>query len=222
MSFLDQLLDNWDSLGTALLVTASSGVAGIVVASSIGVFFGVLLTYGNRFVALPIRIYVDVVRGIPVLVIIFVSFYLLGYVLQAYGLELGSWGAGVIALSVFGAADVAELTRGALQSLPAGQLEAATALGLRFRQIFRYVLAPQAILRMIPPWINTATELIKATTLLSLIGVGELLLAANQIVATGGNALYLFLAIGLLFLIVNTLIQVFALQVEKKLNYKRS
>jgi polar amino acid transport system permease protein len=84
------------------------------------------------------------------------------------------------------------------------------------------VLLPQAAIQMIPPWTNTATELIKGTTLLSLIGVTELLLTANELVARGGNALFFFVSIGVLFFVINSLIQLGARAAEKKLDYKRA
>jgi polar amino acid transport system permease protein len=222
VNFFDSLYAGRHALLSSLLTTASAGFWAIVAGTLVGVLLGVLLTYGHKYAAWPIRIYVDIVRGIPGLVMIFMSYYLLGFALNSAGITLGPWAAGVIALSIVGAADVAELTRGAFQSLPRGQIEAGKALGLRFSTNLRYVLAPQAALQMIPPWTNTATELIKGTTLLSLIGATELMLAANQLVATSGNALYFFLAIGLLFFVINSLIQMLARTAEKKLDYKRA
>lgn len=222
MNFFDSLFAGRNALLDAVLTSASAGFWAIVIGTTVGVLFGVALTYGTKYAVLPIRIYVDIVRGIPGLVMIFMSYYLLGFVLKGFGVELGPWAAGMIALSIVGAADVAELTRGAFQSIPRGQIEASKAIGLRFSKTLRYVLLPQALLQMIPPWTNTATELIKGTTLLSLIGVTELLLTANQLVATGGNALYFFLVIGLLFFTINTAIQILARVAEKKLDYKRA
>ena len=222
MNFFDSLFVGRHALLDAVITTASAGFWAIIIGTVVGVVFGMVLTYGPASAAWPVRIYVDIVRGVPGLVMIFMSYYLLGFLLSMMGYVLGPWGAGVIALSIVGAADVAELTRGAFQSLPRGQIEAGKAIGLRFTQNLRYVLSPQAVIQMIPPWTNTATELIKGTTLLSLIGVTELLLTANQLVATGGNALLFFLVIGALFFALNTLIQILARVAEKNLDYKRA
>lgn len=222
MNFFDSLYTGRGALLDAVITTLTAGLWAIAVGTVAGMLFGAALAYAPRYLTWPIRIYVDIVRGIPGLVMIFMSYYLLGYALSAIGFNLSPWAAGVIALSIVGAADVAELTRGAFESIPRGQVEAGKAIGLRFSSILRHVLVPQALLQMIPPWTNTATELIKGTTLLSLIGVTELLLTANQLVATGGNALYFFLAIGLLFFIINTLIQLAARMAESKLNYLKA
>lgn len=78
---------------------------------------------------------------------------------------------------------VGELVRGALQSIPKGQTEAAKAIGLTFAQTFAYVLGPQALRQALPAWVNTAAEMVKASTLLSIIGVGELLLRTQEVIS---------------------------------------
>jgi polar amino acid transport system permease protein len=222
VNVIDSLINYRDEILNAIGLTLSAGLGAILIATVIGTAAGTVLTYGYALTAWPIRIYVDIIRGIPGLVVIFVTYYLLGFALQSVGVTLSAWAAGLIALSIVGIADVAEITRGAFQSIPRGQVEAGKAIGLRFRDILTSVLLPQAVVQMIPPWTNTATELIKGTTLLSLIGVTELLLTANQLVARGGNALYFFIAIGILFLIINTLIQLAARAAEKKLDYRNA
>lgn len=220
MNVIESLLNYREEIFQAIGLTASAGLGAIVIATVVGIVAGMVLTYGHSLAAWPIRAYVDIVRGIPGLVVVFMSYYLLGFALQGIGITLDAWAAGLIALSIVGIADVAEITRGAFQSLPRGQIEAGKAIGLRFRSILTSILLPQAAIQMIPPWTNSATELIKGTTLLSLIGVTELLLTANQLVARGGNALYFFIAIGILFFIINTLIQLVARVAEKKLDYR--
>ena len=221
MDFIYQLINGRDSILVGALTTVSVAVCAIVSSTMIGVLLGTALAYGNKFVAIPIRIYVDIMRGLPGLVAVFISYYLLGFGFSAIGIDLSPWGAGVIALSALGAADVTELTRGAFQSIDRGQTDAGKAIGLRFWQILLSILLPQSLVRIMPPWTNTATELVKGTTLLSLIGVTELLLTANRLVATSGSALWFFVAIGIVFFVINSLIQVFARATERKFDFKR-
>jgi len=143
----------------------------------------------------------------------------LGFLLTKIGINITNIQSGIIALSIFSAAQVAEITRGALQSISKTQIEAGKAIGLSFIRIFVFILFPQAIVQMIPPWINTATEMTKGSTLLSLIGVSELLLTAHQLVATSGHALSYYMSIGLIFFLINTLIQFLGKLLEKRLSF---
>jgi len=220
VNVIESLINSRDDVFSGIVSTVSAGFGAIFIATIVGIVAGMVLTYGNALVAWPIRAYVDIVRGIPGLVVIFISYYLLGFALQSLGITLDAWAAGLIALSIVGIADVAEITRGAFQALPRGQTDAGKAAGMKFPTILSSVLLPQALVQMIPPWTNTATELIKGTTLLSLIGVTELLLTANQLIARGGNALYFFIAIGLMFFTINTLIQLAARAAERKFHYQ--
>ena len=168
--------------------TVQAAFLAILIGTAIGILMGIILCYGNRFLRFPFRLYIDIIRGVPVLVTIFIVFYIVGFLVKAWtGINVSQMTSGVIALSALSSAQIAELTRGALQSLHKGQTEAGLAVGLKFRQVFVYVLFPQAVVQIIPPWVNTATEMIKASTLLSLIGVPELLLVGQRIVALRGN-----------------------------------
>lgn len=222
MSFIRSLLIDRASLFTGAMNTVTAAFFAIVIGTTIGILFGFALCYGNKYVKIPFRFYVDLVRGMPGLVTIFLLYYLLGFVLLGIGIELTPLASGIIALSALSVAQIAELTRGALQSIPKGQIEAGKAIGLRFNQIFIFILFQQAIVLIIPPWINTATEMVKGSTLLSLIGVSELLLTAHQLVSTSGLALPYYTFIGLIFFLINTLIQYLGKILEKKVSfYKR-
>jgi polar amino acid transport system permease protein len=114
-----------------------------------------------------------------VLVLILFTFYGLAIL----KLKIPPFAAGVVALSAFCAAHVGETLRGAVQSIPAGQTEAGKAIGLTFWQRLFWVILPQALRRALPPWVNTTAEIVKGTTLVSIIGVVELLLATQQAVS---------------------------------------
>ena len=170
-SFLDQLWLARIPLLKGLGVSVSISLLSIAVGTVLGVFVGLALVYGFRPFKWLVRGYTDFIRGTPVLVLVLASYY----VLSTIGIDLGPFQAGVLALAVFCSSHVGELVRGALQSIPKGQTEAAKAIGLTFAQTFAYVLAPQALRQALPAWVNTAAEMVKASTLLSIIGVSELL-----------------------------------------------
>jgi len=211
-AFLDQLwiarLPLLKGLGLTVVISALAIFAG----SLLGVFVGLALTYGPRPLRLVVRGYTDFIRGTPVLVLVLASFY----VLSTVGLQLNAFQAGVLALAVFCSSHVGEIVRGALQAIPAGQTEAAKAIGLTFGQTFIYVLVPQAIRQILPTWVNTAAEMVKASTLLSIIGVGELLLATQEIISRTFMSLPFYFFAGVLYFAVNYGIERFGKYVDRK------
>ncbi|MGE0726268.1 MAG: amino acid ABC transporter permease, partial [Alphaproteobacteria bacterium] len=160
---------------------------------------------------------VDAVRGIPVLVLILFSYYGLALL----GIQISPFTAGVVALGGFCGAHMSETVRGAIESIPVGQTEAAKAIGLRFWQRLGYVLMPQAVRRLLPPWVNTAVEMVKGTTLLSIIGVVELLLATQQTIARNYLILQFYFAAGALYVIVNFTISQAGAALERRFSHLR-
>ncbi|EPM78663.1 amino acid ABC transporter permease, partial [Pseudomonas syringae pv. actinidiae ICMP 18804] len=111
---------------------------------------------------------------------------------------------------------VSEIVRGALQAIPRGQIEAGKAIGLRFNQTLRYLLLPQAMRQILPTWVNSSTEIVKASTLLSVIGVAELLLSTQQVIARTFMTLEFYLFAGFLFFLINYAIELLGRQIEKR------
>jgi polar amino acid transport system permease protein len=196
--------------------TLEASVASIVLGTMLGAIVGVLLVYGPWLVRLLCRFYVDVMRGTPVLVLVLAAFY----VPVVVGLRFGPFAAGLLALTLFCGSHVAEIVRGALQAIPHGQTEAAKSIGLTFPQIVTYVLAPQALRSILPPWINTGVELVKASTLLSVIGVGELLLNTQEIIGRNFMTMQFYLFAGLLYLAVNFVIERLGKAVERRVAFR--
>jgi polar amino acid transport system permease protein len=168
-------------------------------------------------VRLLARLYVDLVRGIPVLVLILFLYY----GLALFKINIPAKWAGVLALSAFCAAHVGETIRGAIQSIPAGQSEAAKAIGLGFGQRLLYVILPLAVRRAVPPWINTAAEMVKATTLLSIIGVIELLLATQQTIARTYLVLQFYLFATAIYFAINFTISQLGAVLERRFAHLR-
>ena len=212
---IDLLIQNSHLIWRGLSVTLETSAWVIVAASIGGLFTGLMLLYGPLPLRLLIRVYVDTVRGIPLLVLIFSVFY----GLPAMGMQISAFVAAVLALSIFGTAHVSEVVRGAVDSIPDGQTEAAKAIGLTFYKRLRYVIFPQALARAIPPWTNTAVELVKASSLLALVSIIDLLYSTEQIAARTRELLLFYGVAAILYFSVNYTLSLVGARVEKKFRY---
>ncbi len=205
------------SLLQGLWATAEISVIVIAIGAVLGVLGGFALVYGWRPLRWAMRGYVDIMRGIPVLVLILFWYY----GLALFKINISSFWAGVIALAGFCTAHMAETMRGAIELLPQGQTEAAKAIGLHFTQRLRYVVLPLALRRVLPPSINTAVEMVKATTLLSIIGVVELLLATQQAIARNYMIIQFYLAATVVYFILNFTIAQLGSRLERRFAHFR-
>jgi polar amino acid transport system permease protein len=211
-AFLDQLVVARWSILKGLGMTISISFLAICVGTILGIGVGLALTYGAKPLRWIVRAYTDFIRGTPVLVLVLASYYVLGTI----GIDLGPFEAGVLALAVFCSSHVGEIVRGALQSIPKGQTEAAKAIGLTFRQTFTNVLGPQALRQILPAWVNTAAEMVKASTLLSIIGVSELLLRTQELISRTFLSLEFYFFAGFLYFVINYGIERLGRYVERK------
>lgn len=196
-------------------MTVAISILAVGFGTLLGVFVGLSLTYGWLPIRVATRVYVDFIRGTPVFVLVLASFYILSVI----GIQLNAFQAGVLAITVFCSTHVGEMVRGALNAIDRGQTEAAMAIGLSFRQIFLYVLMPQALRQILPTWVNAATEMVKASTLLSVIGVTELLLATQQIISRNFLSLEFYFLAGFIYFLIDFSIERLGRYVEKKVAY---
>jgi polar amino acid transport system permease protein len=188
----------------------------IIIGTIMGVFVGLALTYGNTLTRFLARVYVDVIRGIPVLVLILTIYF----VLPAIQINFTALQAGITSLAVFSSAQVAEMLRGGLQNIPKGQTEAAKAVGLGFSQTFVFVSLPQALRQVLPTWVNTAVETVKGSTLVSLVGVVEITLVTQQIIGRNFLTMQFYALAGLIYFIICFSIERGGKFVEKKVAIK--
>src|SRR6185369_6638193 len=154
-----------------------SGVA-VVGSTLIGVVLGTLLTIRFFPVRALIRAYVEVFRGLPILVTVFVVYFGLPSIWQT--LEFGPLTATAVALTLWGSAQVAEATRGAVGSIPREQHEAAAALGFGWIGRHVYVILPQGLRRLLPPFVSLLVNIIQNTTLAGVIGGLDILAAGER------------------------------------------
>ncbi|AUH02118.1 amino acid ABC transporter permease [Pectobacteriaceae bacterium CE70] len=207
-----QLWQAKTTLAQGFMVTVLSSGLAIIGGTVMGTLIGVVITFGHRLLRLLLRLYIDVIRGTPVLVLVLACFY----IAPAVGWNIGAFEAGVLALTLFCSSHVAEIVRGALQAVPKGQSEAAKAIALTFYQDLWYVQLPQALRQILPTWVNSAAEIVKASTLLSVIGVADLLLSSQQIIARTFMTLPFYAFAGLLFFIINFSIECLGRYLEKR------
>jgi len=205
------------SLLDGLAVTVAISLLAIAAGTALGLVGGILLAFGPPPVRLAVRAYVDTVRGIPVLVLIFAVFYGLPFA----GLQVTAFEAGVAALAAFATAHITEVVRGGVESIPQGQHDAAKAIGLRFVQRLRRVVLPLALLRMLPPWVNAGVEIVKASSLVSLIGVVDLLLAMQQVVGRTFVVIPFYAIAAALYFVIGYAMSRTAVRLERRFAYIR-
>jgi polar amino acid transport system permease protein len=160
-----------EGLKGTLTIAAESVAASAV----IGVVLGTLITVDFLPLRALIRLYIEIWRGLPLIVTIFVIFF----VLPEADIRLSAIQAAAVGLSLWGSAQVAEATRGAVQSIPREQHEAASALGFGWIGRHVFVIVPQALRRLLPPMVSLLVNVIQNSTLAGLIGALELLFAAK-------------------------------------------
>ena len=163
-----------EGLPATLMVSA----AAVVGAGIVGILLGTILTIEFRPIRALIRLYIEVFRGLPILVTVFIVYFGLPEVNAA--LEFGPLTSTAIALILWGSAQVAEATRGAVQSIPREQHEAAAALGFGWVGRHRSVILPQAFRRLLPPFVSLLVNIIQNSTLAAVIGGIELLQAGKS------------------------------------------
>jgi polar amino acid transport system permease protein len=165
-------------LEVGLPATLRVSAIAVVGSTSIGVVLGTLMTIRWLPSRAAIRCYVEVFRGLPILVTVFIVY--LGLPSVSPKLEFGPLDAAAIALVFWGSAQVAEATRGAVQSIPREQHEAAAALGFGWLGSHRWVILPQALRRLLPPLVGLLVNIIQNSTLAAAIGGVELLQASKS------------------------------------------
>jgi polar amino acid transport system permease protein len=172
------ILVNLPFLLKGLLNTILLSIVCLIVSMLFGILFGVLRTVKNPVIFWIAKIYVEVFRGLPVMVTLFLIFF----TLPVIGIHINTFFSAMIGLSLWTSANIAETVRGSIQSIPPAQTEASYSLGLNYMQTMRYVILPQAARRMLPSIIGLLSNLVQATSLTVLIGNLELLKSAQLII----------------------------------------
>lgn len=201
-------------LGVALRISLIS----VIISIPLGILVGILMTFKNPILKAVLRVYLEFIRIMPQLVLLFIVFFGSTRVL---GVDISGDLAAVIVFSLWGTAEMGDLVRGAIISIPKHQYESGEALGLSKRQIFIYIIIPQTIKRLVPLSINLITRMIKTTSLVLMIGVVEVIKVAQQITEANRNsspnaAFGVYLVVFMMYFIACTPISMLARYLEKR------
>ncbi len=201
-------------LGVALKISLIS----VMISVFAGVLIGMLMTWKNPISRAITRCYLEIVRIMPQMVLLFLVYF---GTTRVFGWNLSGELSAVIVFSFWGTAEMGDLVRGALISIPVHQYESAAALGMNGTQVYRYIILPQTVRRLIPLSINLITRMIKTTSLILMIGVVEVLKVAQQIIEanrmSSPNAAFgVYLTVFLLYFIACWPISMLARYLEKR------
>lgn len=171
-----------------LWVTVEISAISVLLSMFFGVLVGLLMTSRYAPAKALTRVYLEVVRVVPILVLLYLFYY---FPAKNWGINLSAKSVAVIVFTLWGAAEMADLVRGALTSMPLHQKESGRAIGLTEAQVNRYIIIPQAVRRLIPGVINLTTRMIKTTPFIFFINEPELIKVGQQIVEAAGMDLNL-------------------------------
>ena len=184
----------------------------------LGILLGIVMTIPNKAIKVITKIYLEIIRIMPQLVLLFIVFF---GATRTMGINLSGEVASVIVFTLWGTAEMGDLVRGSIISIPKHQSESSLALGLSKAQTYLYIIIPQTVRRLLPLSINLVTRMIKTTSLILMIGVVEVIKVAQQIIeanrATSPNAAFgVYLVVFIMYFLVCFSISMVAKHLEKK------
>jgi polar amino acid transport system permease protein len=195
-------------LVTTMWISAAASVLGL----AIGLIAGLMKISRNYTVSMLAAIYVEIIRGTPLLVQIFIAYFFIGTV---FNLDRNV--AGIGALALFAGAYVAEIVRAGIQSIPKGQMEAARSLGMSLPQAMTEIILPQALKRILPPLSGQFISLIKDSSLVSVIAITDLTKSGREIITSTFATFEIWLVVAAMYLIVTSLLSQFVFYLERRL-----
>ena len=197
-----------------LFLSATSAV----LATVLGIILALIQLFGGLLGRALVEVFLYIMRGVPLLVLLFSIYYVLPYT----GIYIPQLAGGILIIGLYFSAFMAEVFRGAILSVPRGQWDAARALGMHGHRTLLIAIVPQAVRLAGPPYINTCIMLVKGTSLVSIIGIWELTLAGRQIVERTLSAFQIFGGVALLYFIICFTLSCYGRYLERKLGYAQS
>lgn len=170
---------NFIRLLEGLWVTVQISLIAVIISIGLGIILGMIMTSKNPAIKVLSKVYLEFIRIMPQLVLLFLVYF---GMTKAFNINLSGELSAVIVFSLWGTAEMGDLVRGALISMPRHQYESGKAIGLTAIQIYRYIIIPQTVRRLVPLAINLVTRMIKTTSLIVLIGVVEVVKVGQQII----------------------------------------
>lgn len=210
--------NNFVRLLEGLWITIRISLIAVVLSIVFGILLGMLMTVKNPVTKALTKIYLEFIRIMPQLVLLFLVFF---GMTKSFGINLSGEVSAIIVFTLWGTAEMGDLVRGALISIPKHQYESGAAIGLSKGQLYYYVIIPQILTRLVPLAINLTTRMIKTTSLVALIGVVEVLKVAQQIIEANrytvpDSALWIYGTIFFLYFLACWPISLVAKSLEKK------
>jgi len=202
-------------LGNGLLLTLAIAGLSIALSSAFGTIIGSMRYTGWPVISQVATTYIEVIRNLPTLLLILVSYFVLG---------LPAMWAATIGLTIYTSAIIAEIIRGGLNSVPEGQWEAARSQGMNFLQAMRYVVLPPSVVKMIPPIVSQFVTVIKDSSFAMAIGAYELMFKGTILAAKfwrPSQIITIYLVIALTYFIINFAISLVARRLQTKLSVGR-
>ena len=212
-TFIGQITSNWRPLMDGLWTTVWVTLVSIVIAMILGIALGIMSAGQNSILKFIALLYVDIMRGIPLLVL---SFFIYFGIPQLTGLTFPATLAGIVTLSLNAAAYISEIVRGGIKAVPIGQSEASRSLGLPYNKTLRHIVLPQAFKIMVPSFINQFVITLKDTSILSVIGLVELTQTGKIIIARTYQSGSMWLIVGLMYIIIITALTKLSKRLEKE------
>lgn len=209
-NFLRLLQGLWVSVEISLVSVGISIVLGLIV--------GALMTIDKTWLKVILKIYLEIVRIMPQMVLLFIVYF---GTTRVFGWDISAEASAIFVFSFWGIAEMGDLVRGSIKSIPKVQFESAFALGMDKKQTYFYIILPQTIRRLIPLSINLITRMIKTTSLVMMIGIVEVLKVSQQIIeanrkASPNAAFGVFAVVFLLYFVVCWPISRLAIYLEKR------
>lgn len=170
---------NFPRLMGGLWVTIWIAALSVLLSILLGFVFGIILTRKNRLIKIICNIYLEFMRIMPQMVLLFLAYF---GITHAFGISISGEAASIIVFTLWGTAEMGDLVRGSLESIPRHQYESGRAIGLTEKQIFFYIIIPQTIRRLVPLSMNLITRMIKTTSLVVFVGVIEVVKIGQQII----------------------------------------
>lgn len=212
------LKNNYGQLLSGLGITVGLALLSFVIAIVIGIIFGMFAVSPVKALRVIASVFVDVVRGIPLMIVAAFIFWGIPNLIESITGQqspINDFVAGTIALSLNSGAYIAEIVRGGIQAVPAGQMEASRSLGISYGTTMRKIILPQAGKIMLPNFINQFVITLKDTTIISAIGLVELFQAGKIIIARNYQSFRMYAILAIIYLIVITLLTRLARKLEK-------
>lgn len=224
MEVINVLVQYFPSFTVALGETLKLTVVSLIAATVLGVIFGLFKVSKIKPLEWISNIYIDIIRGTPLMVQTMIVFYGLSQALRPLGFSWsligGSFTAGAVTLSLNAGAYMAEIIRGGIEAVDPGQMEAARSLGLPYGKAMSKIILPQAFRTMLPSIINQFIISLKDTSLISIIGIRELTQNGKIIAANSASrVMAIWISVAIFYLVICTILSRVAKLVERRVSY---